>query len=140
MSVFMTNDFNRTGRAGIITDIGKGNGPGTSRAIKPGHNNRDRNSDIKGKSNINRGLRSGDISNRCESSKDNTEISNTREKRNTNMLRENQNGEKQSIDSTYSNGTTPDMTTQVTWSSSSTAVAIRMEKGKFEWRIQRFLH
>ena len=41
MNGFLTNDFNRTGRAGIIIDIGKGEEPGVSRAINLDHNNRD---------------------------------------------------------------------------------------------------
>jgi hypothetical protein len=43
MNGFLTNDFNRTGRAGIIIDVGKGKELGVSRIIKPDHNNRDRN-------------------------------------------------------------------------------------------------
>ena len=43
MNGFLTNDFNRTGRAGIIIDIGKGKEPGASRAINLDRNNRDRN-------------------------------------------------------------------------------------------------
>ena len=42
-SGFLTNDFNRTGKAGRIIDIGKGKGPGASRAINLDSNNRDRN-------------------------------------------------------------------------------------------------
>src|ERR1035437_6883012 len=42
-SGFLTNDFNRPGRAGRIIDIGKGKGPGASRAINLDSNNRDRN-------------------------------------------------------------------------------------------------
>jgi hypothetical protein len=43
MNGFPTNDFNRTGRAGIMIDIGKGRELGASRAINLDHNNRDRN-------------------------------------------------------------------------------------------------
>ncbi len=43
MNGFQTDDFSRTGRAGIIIDIGKGEEPGASRAINLGRNNRDRN-------------------------------------------------------------------------------------------------
>jgi hypothetical protein len=42
MSGFPTNGFNRTGRAGIMIDIGKGKEPGASRAISPDRHNRDR--------------------------------------------------------------------------------------------------
>ncbi len=43
MSGSLTNKFNRTGRAGMRTDIGKGKEPGVSRAISLGRNNRCRN-------------------------------------------------------------------------------------------------
>jgi hypothetical protein len=43
MNGFLTNDFKRTGRAGIIIDIGKGKELGASRDINLDHNNRDRN-------------------------------------------------------------------------------------------------
>jgi hypothetical protein len=43
MNGFLTNDFNRTGRAGIINDTGKGEELGASRTISLGRNNRDRN-------------------------------------------------------------------------------------------------
>ena len=43
MNRVLTDDFNRTGGAGIIIDIGKGKEPGASRAINLDHNNRDRN-------------------------------------------------------------------------------------------------
>jgi hypothetical protein len=43
MNEFLTNDFNRTGRAGIIIDIGKSKKPGASRAINLDRNNRGRN-------------------------------------------------------------------------------------------------
>jgi hypothetical protein len=43
MNGFLTNDFNRTGRVGIIIDIGKGKGPGASRTINHDRNLRDRN-------------------------------------------------------------------------------------------------
>jgi hypothetical protein len=40
---FRSGDFNKTGGAGIVLDIGKGAIPGASRTINPDHNNRDRN-------------------------------------------------------------------------------------------------
>jgi hypothetical protein len=43
MNGFLTSDLSRTGRAGGIIDIGKGKGPGASRAINLDRNNRDRN-------------------------------------------------------------------------------------------------
>ena len=43
MNGFLTNDFNRAGRAGKVIDIGKDKGLGASRAINLAHNNRDRN-------------------------------------------------------------------------------------------------
>ena len=43
MNGFLTNDFNRTGRAGKMIDIGKGKELGASRAINLDRNNRDRN-------------------------------------------------------------------------------------------------
>ncbi len=42
MNGFLTNDFNRTGRAGKIIDIGKGKEPGAFRTINLDRNNRDR--------------------------------------------------------------------------------------------------
>jgi hypothetical protein len=39
MTGYLTGDFNRTGRAGAMIDIGKDKGPGASRAINPGRNN-----------------------------------------------------------------------------------------------------
>jgi hypothetical protein len=42
MSGFLTNGFSRTGRAGIMIDIGKGREPGASRAINLDHHNKDR--------------------------------------------------------------------------------------------------
>ena len=64
MNRLVISDFNGTGRAGRIIGIGKGNKPGASRTIDPGRKTRDRNYDIKGKGNINRGLRFGNISNK----------------------------------------------------------------------------
>ena len=64
MNGFLTNDFNRTGRAGIKIAIGNGKEPGASRIISLAHNHRDRCSDSKGNSNINRDLRFSNISNR----------------------------------------------------------------------------
>ena len=43
MNGFPIDDFNRTGRAGKMIGIGKGKGPGASRAINLDHSNRDRN-------------------------------------------------------------------------------------------------
>jgi len=43
MSVFPTDDFSRTGRAGVMTGIGTGREPGVSRVISLDRNNRDRN-------------------------------------------------------------------------------------------------
>jgi hypothetical protein len=43
MNEFPANDFNRTGRAGKIIDVGKGRGIGVFRTINLVHNNRDRN-------------------------------------------------------------------------------------------------
>lgn len=108
-------------------DAGKDREPGASRAIRLDHNNRDKNSEIKGKSNINRGLRfrdnssrdnrSRDNSSKDNSSKDNLRFgnlrdssglkgsilslggSNTRKNRNTKSLKENLNEGKQNIDS-----------------------------------------
>ena len=40
---FLTNNFNKTGIAGIIIDIGKAKKPGASRAINLDRNNRERN-------------------------------------------------------------------------------------------------
>jgi len=42
MNGFLTDNFNRTGRAGIIIDIGKGKELGASKAINPDPNSRDR--------------------------------------------------------------------------------------------------
>ena len=43
MNGFLTNNFNRTGRAGKMIDVGKGEELGASTAINLDHNNRDRN-------------------------------------------------------------------------------------------------
>ncbi len=67
MNGYLTNDFNKTGRAGIMIDIGKGKGLGASRVINLHHNNRDRNLGNKDNSNINRGQRYSDIGNRDRS-------------------------------------------------------------------------
>ncbi len=53
----------------MIIDIGKGEGLGASTTINLDRNNRNRNSDIKGNSSINRGLRSSNISNRYNGNK-----------------------------------------------------------------------
>jgi hypothetical protein len=42
MNRFVTNTFIRTGRPGIILDIGKGKERGVSKAIDLDHNNRNR--------------------------------------------------------------------------------------------------
>ena len=76
MNGFLTNDFNRTGRAGKMIDVGKCGELGASRTINLEHNNRDRNQDNKGNSNINRGLRFSNISNRDNSNKDNPRFRN----------------------------------------------------------------
>jgi len=108
---FLTSDFDRTGRAGTIMDIGEGKEPGASRAINLELNNRDSNSEIKGRGNIIRGQRSSGISNKDKSSKDNRDssnpksgilnlgASNARENRNTNVLKEDLKGGKENIDS-----------------------------------------
>ena len=71
MNGFLTDDFNRTGRAGTIIDIGEEKEPGVSRAIEiDHHSNRDRNSDIEESRNINRGLRFRNISSGDNSEKD----------------------------------------------------------------------
>jgi len=43
MSGFLTNDFNRIGRAGKMIDVGKGTALGASRIINLDHNNKNRN-------------------------------------------------------------------------------------------------
>jgi hypothetical protein len=43
MNGFLTDNVDRTGRAGIMIDIGKGKELGASRAINLDRNNRDRN-------------------------------------------------------------------------------------------------
>ncbi len=43
MNEFLTNAFNRTGKAGTMIDTGKGRHIGASRTINLDHNNRDRN-------------------------------------------------------------------------------------------------
>jgi hypothetical protein len=42
MNGFLTNNFNRTGRAGRVIDTGKRKKPGASRAINLDRNKRDR--------------------------------------------------------------------------------------------------
>ena len=54
MNGFLTNNFNGTGRAGKMIDVGKGKELGASRTINLDHNNRYRNKDNKGNSNISR--------------------------------------------------------------------------------------
>ncbi len=71
MNGFLTNDFNRTGRAGKIIDVGKDEElRGASRAINLDQNTRDRNKDNNGNSNITRGLRFSNISNGDNNNKD----------------------------------------------------------------------
>jgi hypothetical protein len=43
MNGFPSGELNKTGRVGIVIDIGKGNVVGVSRTINPHLNNRDRN-------------------------------------------------------------------------------------------------
>jgi hypothetical protein len=43
MNGFLTNDFDRAGRAGKMIDVGKGGELGASRTIDLGHKSRDRN-------------------------------------------------------------------------------------------------
>ena len=76
MNLFLTNDCNRTGKAGIVIDTGKGKKRGASRAINLDHNNKDRNYDVKGNSNINRDLRFSSISNRFNNNKGNLRLRN----------------------------------------------------------------
>ncbi len=58
MNGFLTNDLSKTGRAGMIIDIGKRKELGMSTTIEIGHhNNKDRNLDIRESRNITRGLR-----------------------------------------------------------------------------------
>jgi hypothetical protein len=71
----LPHDFKRTGRHGIMTDIGKGKEPGASRVITPEHNLRGRNWDIKDNRSISTGLRYSSISNRYASSKNNIRLS-----------------------------------------------------------------
>jgi hypothetical protein len=111
MSGFPTDGFIRTGKVGIIIDIGRNKELGASRAINLDTNNRDRNWDIKGKSTINTGLMSSDTRNhnnsifnlrdstiikssRCNNSIFNLKASNTRENHNTISLKENMKEEK----------------------------------------------
>ena len=56
MNGFLTNNFNGTGRAGKMIDVGKGKELGASRTINLDHNNRYGNKDNKGNSNISRDL------------------------------------------------------------------------------------
>jgi hypothetical protein len=64
MNGFLTNAFNRTGRAGITIDIGKGKEPGACRAINLNRNNIGRNSDSNGRRNIKKSQRFSSISKR----------------------------------------------------------------------------
>src|SRR5512143_2640019 len=69
-------DFSRTGRTGIMIDIGNGKEPGAYKAINLGRIKRYRNQDIKDSNNISRGPKFGDIRNRC-SNKDNSNKDNS---------------------------------------------------------------
>jgi hypothetical protein len=42
MNGFPTNDFNKTGKAGKMIDVGKGKELGVSRTINLNHNSKDR--------------------------------------------------------------------------------------------------
>jgi hypothetical protein len=62
MSGFLISDFNRTGRAGKITDVGKrGELPGASKTMNLGQSTSGGNSGSNGSSNITRGLKFSDI-------------------------------------------------------------------------------
>ena len=78
MRAFLTTNSNRTGRNGIMTDIGKGMEPGAYRAINHDQNSRGRKSDTKGNRSTNAGLRFSDTSNRDNSSKSNARLSSLR--------------------------------------------------------------
>jgi hypothetical protein len=71
MRGFLTVGFDRTGRPGELTDIGKGKEHGALRDINFDRTKRDRNSDTKGRRNTSRDPRSKDICNGDKSSKDN---------------------------------------------------------------------
>lgn len=75
MNGFLTNDFNKTGRAGMIIDIGKRKEVGMSTTIEIGHNNnKDRDFDIRGSRNTARGVRFSNISSGEESKKNKDSI------------------------------------------------------------------
>ena len=75
MNGFLRNDFNKTGRAGIIIDIGKSKKPGMSRTIEIDHdNNKGRNLDMRGSRNTTRGLRFRNIRSGDNSKKDKESI------------------------------------------------------------------
>jgi len=78
MNGFLTGDSSKTGRTGIIIDIGKGKEPGVCRAIDLGRNSSEGNSDVKGGRNINRGRRYNDISNKDKSYRENLRFRNLR--------------------------------------------------------------
>ena len=71
MNGFLTNNFNGTGRAGKMIDVGKGEELGASRTINLDNNSRYRNKDNNGNSNINRDLMFRNNGNRSFSSQDN---------------------------------------------------------------------
>jgi len=60
---FRTQESDRTGRAGIMITIGKGEELGGSTTINLDHHKKDRNSESKGNGNITRGLGVRDMSN-----------------------------------------------------------------------------
>jgi hypothetical protein len=81
MNVFLTEGFNRTGRVGTPGNTGRGRETGAYRTIDLARNNRDRKYNTKGNSNITRGLRSSEISNRYKSNKENRRNSRLRDLR-----------------------------------------------------------
>ena len=75
MNGFLTNDLSKTGRAGMIIDIGKRKELGMSTTIEIGHhNNKDRNLDIRGSRNTTRGLRFRNIRSGDNNKKDTESI------------------------------------------------------------------
>jgi hypothetical protein len=78
MNGFPTENFNRTGGAGVKSAIGKGREPGVSRVINLDRINRYRNSDIKDRSNINKDLRFRDTGSGYKSNKGNHRFSGQR--------------------------------------------------------------
>jgi hypothetical protein len=103
MNGFLTDDFIRTGRAGMIIVIGKGEGLGASTIINLDRNNRDRNSDIKGNSNINRGLRFSNISNRYNGNKNPPRFGNPKVNNKDNLRLSSHNSNSNNINRRFSN-------------------------------------